>query len=267
MSTASALWHYATLTDVGRMRQNNEDSITVHPEQGVLVLADGMGGYNAGEVASAMATARIGEAMSQVLAQGEQADWGPDHIDEAIQASVRAANRAIFEAAHTHAPYAGMGTTLVMAVCLNERALVGHVGDSRAYLWRGNTLARITRDHSLLQERIDAGLMSEEEAAESLFRGFVTRALGVEDWVQADVGELRVQTGDILLLCSDGLSDMVPDGRIANLLAQSQTLHAAARALVDEANANGGRDNISLALAQYTGAGRKGGLLSKLQGK
>ena len=93
MSTASALWHYATLTDVGRMRQNNEDSIAVHPEQGVLVLADGMGGYNAGEVASAMATARIGEAMSQVLAQGEQADWGPDHIDEAITKIGRASCR------------------------------------------------------------------------------------------------------------------------------------------------------------------------------
>ena len=257
-TSASPLWRYATLTDVGRVRQNNEDAIVILPEQGVAVLADGMGGYNAGEVASALATELVASALAQWLAEscGEIA---PEDIARAMHASVASANHAIFEAAHTRAECLGMGTTLVMAVC--------HVGDSRAYLWRGGELTRITRDHSLLQERMDAGLMTPEEAAESGFRGFVTRALGVEDWVQLDVSEMRARTGDVILLCSDGLTDMVDDSRLASLLAQSAELHEAARALVDEANANGGRDNVSVALCRFTGWAKKTGFLSKLQRK
>ena len=116
-------------------------------------------------------------------------------------------------------------------------------------------------------DRMDAGLMTPEEAAESGFRGFVTRAPGVEDWVQLDVSEMRARTGDIILLCSDGLTDMVDDSRLASLLAQSAELHEAARALVDEANANGGRDNVSVALCRFTGRAKKTGFLSKLQRK
>lgn len=265
-TSTSPLWRYATLTDVGRVRQNNEDAIVILPEQGVAVLADGMGGYNAGEVASALATELVASALAQWLAEscGEIA---PEDIARAMHASVASANHAIFEAAHTRAECLGMGTTLVMAVCHGDCVHVGHVGDSRAYLWRGGELTRITRDHSLLQERMDAGLMTPEEAAESGFRGFVTRALGVEDWVQLDVSEMRARTGDVILLCSDGLTDMVDDSRLASLLAQSAELHEAARALVDEANANGGRDNVSVALCRFTGWAKKTGFLSKLQRK
>ena len=259
-------WRYATLTDMGRVRQNNEDAIVIHPEQGVAVLADGMGGYNAGEVASALATELVASNLAQWLAEscGEIA---PDDIARVMHASVANANLAIFEAAHTRAECFGMGTTLVMAICHGACVHVGHVGDSRAYLWRGGELTRITRDHSVLQERMDAGLMTPEEAAESGFRGFVTRALGVESWVLLDINQVQARAGDVILLCSDGLTDMVDDKRISSLLAQSGELHEAARALVDEANAQGGRDNISVALCRFTGLTKKAGLLSRLQRK
>ena len=151
-TSASPLWRYATLTDVGRVRQNNKDTIVIHPEQGVTILADGTGGYNAGEVASALATELVASALAQWLAES-CSEIAPEDIARAMHASVASANHAIFEAAHTRAECLGMGTTLVMAVCHGDCVHVGHVGDSRAYLWRGGELTRITRDHSLLQKR------------------------------------------------------------------------------------------------------------------
>ena len=262
----ATLWSYTSVSDVGRMRQNNEDAIIIHAEQGVVVLADGMGGYNAGEVASALATELVASEMVRWLAES-CGDIASEDIANAMRASVLGANNAIFEAAHTRVECLGMGTTLVMAICHDQRVHVGHVGDSRAYLWRGGALKRLTRDHSLLQERMDAGLMTPEEAEQSCFRAFVTRALGVEDWVQVDISEFDARADDIILLCSDGLTDMVDDARLASVLSQRPEIDEAARALVDEANINGGRDNISIALIQFHGPAKKPGLLAKLQRK
>ncbi len=259
-------YEFSLCTDTGLQRANNEDSIVVDEARRLAVLADGMGGYNAGEVASGMATAFISAELSRWLAEaGDQAS--PREVRRAMEICVGNANRAIFDAAHTHALYAGMGTTLVLAAFLDERVLVGHIGDSRCYRWRGAHLARITRDHSLLQEQIDAGLITPQQAAVSVHRNLVTRALGVEDAVVLEVSEHRIEPGDLYLLCSDGLTDMVHEEAIAGLLDQALPLQEKARALVARANAQGGRDNISVILVQAGGADGHRGLISRLLGK
>ncbi len=239
------VYSFVALTDVGRQRANNEDAVRVDPAHGVAVLADGMGGYNAGEVASAMAVDLIGADMARWLAQAE---GGARDVRRAMEISVDNANRAIFEAANTHDAYAGMGTTLVMAVLRNDVAVIGHVGDSRAYRWRQGSLVQLTRDHSLLQEQIDIGLITPAEAAVSSNRNLVTRALGVEDTVLLDLLETGMAAGDVLLLCSDGLNDMLHDDAIAAVLASDEPLPVRCQQLVDEANARGGRDNVSVVL-------------------
>lgn len=258
-------YEFACLTDRGRIRANNEDAVFIDPARGLAVLADGMGGYNAGEVASGMATALLARHLGRWL---DDAGPGPDGRDlrRALQACVAEVNQAIFESAQANAQYAGMGTTLVVAVFQGPRVVVGHIGDSRLYRLRGGVLVRITRDHSLLQEQLDAGLITPQQAAVSLHRNLVTRALGVDDSVLLEVGEHRVEAGDCYLLCSDGLSDMVDDPAIAALLAQETAPEARARALVDAANARGGRDNISVLLAQARGAPARRGFISRLLG-
>ena len=177
------------------------------------------------------------------------------------------ANRSIFNAANSNPQYSGMGTTLVVGVFQDGRLLLGHIGDSRCYRLRGSELAQITKDHSLLQEQMDAGLITPEQAAVSTNKNLVTRALGVEDAVLLDVNEHRVEPGDIYLMCSDGLSDMVDDPGIARILSGDVTLEDKAVQLVDAANANGGRDNISVMLAQADSGAKKKGLISRLLGK
>ena len=159
-----------------------------------------------------------------------------------------------------------MGTTLVMAVFQDDRVVVGHVGDSRCYLYRAGALRQVTRDHSLLQEQIDAGLISSEEAAVSVNRNLVTRALGVEDVVALETHEHTIEAEDIYLLCSDGLTDMVDDAQITRILANAEALEQRARRLIEAANANGGRDNISVLLAQSRGVPRKRSFISRLLG-
>jgi protein phosphatase len=160
-----------------------------------------------------------------------------------------------------------MGTTLVLGVFGDGRLTLGHIGDSRCYRLRGTDLAQITKDHSLLQEQMDAGLITPEQAATSTNKNLVTRALGVEDAVLLEVNEHRVEPGDIYLMCSDGLSDMVDDEGIAKILVQDVPLEQKVGLLVDAANANGGRDNISVLLAQASEGSRKKGLISRLLGK
>ena len=259
-------YEFSLCTDTGLQRANNEDSIVVDEARQVAVLADGMGGYNAGEVASGMATAFISAELSRWLAEAGANARSRD-VRRAMEICVGNANRAIFNAANTNPQYDGMGTTLVLAVFQGERALVGHVGDSRCYRWRGAHLARITRDHSLLQERMDAGLMTPQQAAVSVHRNLVTRALGVEDTVLLEVGEHRVEPGDLYLLCSDGLTDMVADETIAGLLDQEMPLQDKARALISRANSQGGRDNISVILVQAGAAEERRGLISRLLGR
>jgi protein phosphatase len=164
------------------------------------------------------------------------------------------ANRAIFNAANSNPQYAGMGTTLVVALFRDNRLLVGHVGDSRAYRLRGGRLQQITRDHSLLQEQIDAGLITPEQAAFSANKNLVTRAVGVEDTVLLETHQHDVQPGDVYLLCSDGLSDMLDDDTIAQILQAQAPLDAACKALIEAANDAGGKDNISVILVRTGGA-------------
>ena len=256
-------FEYASLTDVGRQRANNEDSVLVDAEQGIVVLADGMGGYNAGEVASAIAVDRVMRELRHWLGTSAYRASTRD-VRRAMEICVDLANREIFEAAHTHAAYAGMGTTLVMAVAREDTLLVGHVGDSRLYRWRAGALEQITRDHSLLQEQLDIGLITPEEAEHSGNRNLVTRALGVEDTVLLDVRELTVLPGDAFLFCSDGLNDMLADADIAGVLAAGLGLEASAARLVDEANERGGRDNVTVALMRTRETPKKSGVMAKL---
>ncbi len=239
--------------DAGRARSNNEDSVAIDADASLAVLADGMGGYNAGEVASQMATSFICSELGRWLREAS-AQAGDQDVRRAMDICVDNANRAIFNAANSNPQYAGMGTTLVVALFRDTRLLVGHVGDSRAYRLRGGRLQQITRDHSLLQEQIDAGLITPEQAAFSANKNLVTRAVGVEDTVLLETHQHDVQAGDLYLLCSDGLSDMLDDGAIAQILQSQESLDAACRALVDAANDAGGKDNISVILVRAGGA-------------
>ena len=239
-------------TDTGRARSNNEDSAVLDEATSLVVLADGMGGYNAGEVASGMCTSFIKTELGRWLAEASESATDTD-VRRAMDICVDNANRAIFNAANSNPQYAGMGTTLVVAVFRESRLLLGHVGDSRAYRWRGGRLSQITRDHSLLQEQIDAGLITAEQAAFSANKNLVTRAVGVEDTVLLETHLHEVQLGDVYLLCSDGLSDMVDDAGIAQLLQTHESIESAGPALVEAANEAGGKDNISLILVRAAG--------------
>jgi len=238
--------------DTGRARTNNEDSVSLDEGVSLAVLADGMGGYNAGEVASSMATSFIRTELGRWLreARGHATDT---EVRRAMDICVDNANRAIFNAANANPQYAGMGTTLVVAVFRELRLLVGHVGDSRAYRLRGSRLQQITRDHSLLQEQIDAGLITPEQAAFSTQKNLVTRAVGVEDTVLLETHLHEVQPGDTYLLCSDGLSDMLDDASIAQLLQMHESLAGTGAALIEAANDAGGKDNISVVLIRASG--------------
>jgi protein phosphatase len=224
-------------TDTGLARRANEDSFFARAP--LFVVADGMGGAQAGEVASRVAA----EAFAAGLPEG-----GP--IEERLAARVRAANREIHRLSREDRERAGMGTTLTAAYVLDDEIALAHVGDSRAYLWRDGELTRLTRDHSLVDELVRRGKLTEAEAAEHPQRSIITRALGPEPDVEVDTRTYRARDGDVLLLCSDGLTSMVSEERIAQLLAEAGPLAAAGAALVDAANAAGGRDNITVVLAR-----------------
>lgn len=259
-------YEFFSQTDTGLVRGNNEDAVGSDPAIGLGVLADGMGGYNAGEVASRMAVDTIASELGRWLSQaGPEAQ--PRDVRRAMELCVESANRSIFEASNVDPECYGMGTTVVVGVFQPSRLILGHIGDSRCYRWRNGVLAQITRDHSLLQEQLDAGLITPEQASTSLNRNLVTRALGVEDSVMLEVNEHRVEADDLYLMCSDGLSDMLDDGAIASLLADGASLAQKASRLVEHANAAGGRDNISVLLVQAgTGMPRRG-IISRLLGK
>lgn len=249
---------FAHALDTGRARSNNEDAVRVDESLALAVLADGMGGYNAGEVASAMAAdcmlAGIGRWLTTPGAVRDE-----PAIRHALMAIAQQANQAVFDAAQSRQEYAGMGTTLVTALFEPGRVWVGHIGDSRAYRLRGGRLEQLSRDHSLLQEQIDAGLLTAEEAAYSMNRNLVTRAVGVEPTVELEVADHELRVDDTILLCSDGLSDMLPDATIAQVMRASDSLAATAQALVDAANAAGGRDNISVVLVRAKGGAAQSG--------
>lgn len=266
----SQVLEIASLTDPGMVRSNNEDSIGQDVERGLVVLADGMGGYNAGEVASGIAVSMITAEMKEALARIE-----PYKIDEKtgqpmaaslLAERARRANASIYQAAQSQPQYAGMGTTLVVGLFYDNRLTVAHIGDSRMYRLRGEVLDQITRDHSLLQEQIDAGMISKEEARFSQNKNLVTRAVGIDPEVEPEVKTYDVSPGDVYLLCSDGLNDMVEDEEIRlALVTLKSNLPLAAAQLVQLANDNGGRDNVSVILVKVKSPFPVGrGMLRKL---
>lgn len=260
------IYEICAQTDLGLMRNNNEDALAFDAATRLCILADGMGGYNAGEIASVMAVAFIKSELGRWLSQAGMLANARE-VRQAMEICVENANHSIFNAAHTNPQYAGMGTTLVVGVFQDERLVLGHVGDSRCYRLRGQAFQQITKDHSLLQEQLDAGLISPEQALVSPIKNLVTRALGVEDRVLVEVNEHRVEVGDLYLLCSDGLSDMLPDEDIAAVLQGVEPLADKARQLIAAANAAGGQDNISVVIACARPDGGKRGLLSRMLGK
>lgn len=254
------LYAFSSLSDTGRQRSNNEDAVACEASLGLAVLADGMGGYNAGEVASAMATGTVATALGTWLL-AHQGKASTRETTLAMRLSVERANQTIYQAAQDNSEFAGMGTTLVVAVYAGARVLLGHVGDSRCYRWRGDHLTRLTRDHSLLQEHLDAGLLDPEDAHNAPYRNLVTRALGVDQAVVVDITEHVVLPGDLFLMCSDGLTDMLADDMLAQLLRNVSPTDNLAQALIDAANEAGGKDNISVILVRATGGRSKRSLL------
>ena len=259
-------YEICTQTDPGLARENNEDAVSFDAASRLCILADGMGGYNAGEIASGMAVAFIKSEMGRWLSQAGKHANGKE-VRRALEICVENANHSIFNAANANPQYSGMGTTLVVAVFQSARLTLGHIGDSRCYRLRGAEFQQITKDHSLLQEQIDAGLITPEQALTSANKNLVTRALGVEDTVRLEVNDYSVDIGDVYLMCSDGLTDMVLDAAIAGIMLGGASLAQKARQLVVAANEGGGRDNISVLLVQAKEASVKRGLLSRMLGK
>jgi protein phosphatase len=242
-------------TDTGRVREHNEDTIAADVDVGLLVLADGMGGYNAGEVASGIAVKTITNLVREGLTREDLAavdrSTGLTRPSIVLRDAITRANKIIYQTARSQAECEGMGTTVVAALFYDNRISIAHVGDSRLYRQRGSEIAQVTMDHSLLQELVDRGFYSPEEAQRAANKNYVTRALGVEPQVEVEVQEHPVDKGDIFILCSDGLSDMVEDEDIRLTISTfGANLDTVAKQLIQLANENGGRDNVSVVLAQ-----------------
>ena len=245
---------FAENSHAGMVRANNEDAIGSNADVGLLVLADGMGGYNAGEVASSLAIKTIIDLATEGATRENRNDIDPQtglmRQTIVLRDAVARANKIIFQTAQSKTHCEGMGTTLVAAMFCDNKISLAHVGDSRAYRLRDGKFKQLTMDHSLLQELVDRGFYSEEEAQHSTNRNYVTRALGVEHSVEIEVQEFEVLPEDIYLLCSDGLSDMVDDDNILIIINNfMDSLNVVSEKLVELANSCGGRDNISVQLA------------------
>jgi serine/threonine protein phosphatase PrpC len=248
---------YQALTDVGRKRKGNEDSLFVNPEQKLFVVADGMGGHAAGEIASRIAVDSINEFVC--LTGGDEEITWPFGLDETIsydgnrlKTAVRFANKKVLEATKEKSEYEGMATTVCAVLVDDQVANLAHVGDSRVYLFREGQLSQLTSDHSWVNEQIQSGVISAEQARSHPLRNVVTRALGGKADLQVDMQTHDFQTGDVLLLCSDGLTTMIPDDEIARVMREgSGDIEATAQELVDAANAKGGEDNITVVLLQF----------------
>ena len=272
---------YAQATDRGLVREQNEDAVAIAEECGLALVADGMGGYNAGEVASGIAAEFLVRHLVDDLRQLRAGAL--DHIGfdgsstrvlhALLRARIDGVNEAIIDMATREPECEGMGTTLAMMLFSDSAVTTLHLGDSRIYRMRDEVLSLLTRDHSLLQEQIDAGVLTHEEARDSISRNFVTRALGVDIVAEPEINEYDVEAGDLYLICSDGLPDMLCDEEIFDLLqvgaagadsaedgrevdagrrssaVDHAVLDGLARRLIDAANAHGGRDNVSVVLA------------------
>jgi protein phosphatase len=243
------------LSDTGKVREHNEDTIAFDPDLGLLVLADGMGGYNAGEVASGIAVKTIVNLVREALEREDMsaidAETKLTRPSIILRDAIARANKIIYQTARTQPQCEGMGTTVVSALLYDNMISIAHVGDSRLYRLRSGKFEQVTMDHSLLQELVDRGFYSPEEAQRAANKNYVTRALGVEANVEIELQEVPVQKGDHYVLCSDGLSDMVEDGDIhLTVNTFSDNLDTVAKQLIQLANDNGGRDNVSVVMAQ-----------------
>jgi protein phosphatase len=247
----------ANVSDVGCIRPHNEDSTASNEALGILVLADGMGGYKAGEVASALAVTNIYNdvisGLQNSTTTGIDEASGLDRHSILLRDAVDSANSSIYKTAQEDEQCHGMGTTVVTAIAFNDRISIANVGDSRLYRLRADDFKQITKDHSLIQELIDRGLFSPEEAEKNAPKNLVTRALGLDSKVEVDIIEDQIVADDIYLLCSDGLTDMVKDEEIHLTLSKySANLAPAADKLVEIAKKYGGKDNISVILARIS---------------
>jgi len=241
------------LSDTGKLRNRNEDSIASDATIGLALLADGMGGYNAGDVASQMAALTITAELKSRFNDAQQnlTKLDASNISTHLLDAINIANNAILKVSNEQPHCAGMGTTLVVSVFIDNKVVIGHIGDSRAYRLRDNVLSQLTNDHSVLQEQLDAGLLSVEQAKTVNYKNYVTRALGVDIMADADLNTYDVKRDDIYLLCSDGLTDMVDDDEISLTLSEhNDNLELAANTLIRKANLHGGKDNISVVLIQ-----------------
>ena len=242
-------------TDTGRVREHNEDMIAFDGDIGLMVLADGMGGYNAGEVASGIAVKTIVNLVREAVEREDlrvaDKTTGLSRASIILRDAIHRANKIIYQTARTQPQCEGMGTTVVGVLFFDNKASIAHVGDSRVYRVRHNKLEQVTLDHSLLQELVDRGFYSVEEAQRAANKNYVTRALGVEANVEVELQEQPAHKGDFYLLCSDGLSDMVEDDDIQLTVSTFGTnMDSVAKQLIQLANDNGGKDNISVVMAQ-----------------
>lgn len=241
------------LTDVGLFRDHNEDAVASDLSIGLLVLADGMGGYKAGEVASEIAVLMIAAEVTEAMQNKSRLKKSAQSLlpeSQMLADAVEKTNAAIYQISQNQPQCAGMGTTLVAGIFTDNKVVVGHIGDSRMYRLRDETLVQLTEDHSVVQEQINAGVITQEQAKLSNHKNLVTRALGIDPEVDLELQELDVDVNDVYLLCSDGLSDLIDDAEIAKTLieADGNITHAAAK-LIQTANENGGTDNISVVIA------------------
>ena len=240
-------------THTGLLREHNEDAIASDLSIGLLLLADGMGGYKAGEVASEIAVLMIAAELTEAMQHPSRYKPSFGQLVEAktLIDAVKKTNATIYQISQHEPQCAGMGTTLVAAIFTSSQMVVGHIGDSRLYRLRGETLLQLTEDHSFVQEQINAGLISLQQAEVSTKKNLVTRALGVDEAVALELQLFDVEVGDVYLMCSDGLSDLVADDTIAQILLHADgNMTLAANMLIDTANNNGGFDNISVIIAQ-----------------
>lgn len=247
MNTAARPYslEFGLCSDIGRVRTRNEDACHADAQRGFAVLADGMGGYRGGDVAAALAVA-----ATRRMYENHAGPWDAEMAAQLAFDATLEANLDIYRGGMTNASLAGMGSTLVMAIFLGDEVLSAHVGDSRLYRLRGEVLDLLTRDHTMLQDQVDAGLIGAEEARTLGYRGLLTRGLGVSEDVVPDLGLHTAAPGDVFLLCSDGLTDMVDEYHIAHILGADAPSQAMAEGLVLEANRLGGRDNVSAIVAR-----------------
>jgi PPM family protein phosphatase len=252
---------HAAKTDVGMKRDNNEDNYLVFPEQNLFAVFDGMGGHAAGEVASAIAANELKE-FFRLTGADEEATWpfkgerGRSYDENRLVTGVKLANARILEASEQDGAKRSMGTTAAVVHFVEReakgpKALVAHVGDSRVYLFRDGALQRVTVDHSLVEEYLRLGKLTEEEAKNFPQKNIILRALGQQKLVDVELRAIDPRPGDVFLLCSDGLSGMLPDEEMRSILAGAPTLDSAVKELVEAANANGGTDNVTVILARY----------------